>query len=346
MNHLKTALKYLVPLIIAVLLVKFILTSIDPEVMMKKIAQADGRWVALTVFISLIAHLSRAYRWNLLMKPLGFRPALSSTFIAVMVAYFGNIFLPRMGEVLRCVTLTRIEKVPFNSSFGTVVAERAFDFICLLSLVGLSLVLEFERFSLFFNEVVFNKSAKTPAESNLKFYLILGGVVLVSFVLFLIFRNRIFSSALFIKIKTFLKGILEGVFSIRKLENKGAFLFHTFVIWACYFLMTYLAFFALPSTANLGPLAGLVILIVGGLGMSAPASGGIGPFHIMVAGALTLFYGLSKDDGVAYAFVIHTSQFASLFIIGGICAIISIVLAKKRKGDDRTIVSEPLLQSK
>jgi hypothetical protein len=97
----------------------------------------------------------------------------------------------------------------------------------------------------------------------------------------------------------------------------------------------YLIFFSLPATAGLGPLAGLVILIVGGLGMSAPASGGIGPFHLMVAGALQLFYGLTNDDGVAYAFVIHTSQLMTIVIVGLISLIVCFFLAKKFKAESK-----------
>lgn len=327
-SSLKVTLQYLIPLAIAVALVYFILQSVNPETMMEKISEADPTWIIATIFISLAAHLSRAYRWNLLMKPLGYSPKLGNTFIAVMVAYFGNIFLPRMGEVLRCVVLNRIDRVPFNSSFGTVVAERAFDFLTLLFLIGVSLVLEFERFSVFFKNVLLNKPS--GESSNTTLYIFALGL-LISLILFVIYRKRITSHPLYIKIITFIKGLLEGVFSIRKMENKGLFIIHTGIIWVCYYLMTYLIFFSLPATKELGPLAGLVILIVGGLGMSAPASGGIGPFHIMVAGALTLFYGLSKDDGVAYAFVIHTSQFITLFIVGGICALISLWLSKKYK---------------
>ena len=110
---------------------------------------------------------------------------------------------------------------------------------------------------------------------------------------------------------------------------KKEFVLHTFLIWLGYYTTTYMIFFALPFTSHLDAMAGLVILIVGGLGMSAPASGGIGPFHIMVAGALTLFYGLTKDNGIAFAFVLHTSQLIAMFLVGGICAFWSLYLGKK-----------------
>lgn len=327
---LKTFLQVFIPLALAVLLIWYVLSIIDVADMWTKISEADFRWIALTILISISAHLSRAYRWNLLLEPLGYKPKLKNTFLAVMVAYFGNIFIPRGGEVFRCVVLNRIDKVPINSSFGTVVAERALDFFCLLILIGVSLILEFERFSIFFSDIFFKKeTSKSGSLLESPLFLVGMSVILLFSVTVIIFRKRIFLSPLFLKSKNFTKGIWEGVISIRKLEKKGAFLFHTFFIWICYYCMTYLLFFSLPSTSDLGPTAGLVILIIGGLGMSAPASGGIGPFHLMVAGALQLFYGLSREEGVAYAFVIHESQLATIFFVGLACSIIVLIKAKK-----------------
>jgi uncharacterized protein (TIRG00374 family) len=328
-SKLKTFLQIFIPLVLAGLLLWYVLSKVDIATIWTKIAQADIRWIIAAVVISLVSHLSRAYRWNLLMEPLGYKPKLKNTFLAVMVGYFGNIIIPRGGEVFRCVVLNRIDKVPFNSSFGTVVAERAFDFFCLLILIGLSLILEFNKFSILISDAILkDKNNSESILGNPIFLLTLSVFILLSIALF-VFRNRIFTSPLFLKIKNFALGVWEGVISIKKLKRKGAFLFHTFFIWASYYLMTYIVFFSLPATAGLGPIAGLVILIIGGLGMSAPASGGLGPFHLMVGGALQLFYGLTKEDGYAYAFVIHGSQFVTILIVGLISTIIVFMKARK-----------------
>lgn len=329
MANLRTILKFLVPLVLAILLTWYVLSKIDISILVERVSSADIRWVLLAIAISIIAHLSRAARWNILLEPLGYAPSLKNTFAAVMVGYFGNIFLPRGGEVMRCLVLTRIDKVPFNSSFGTVVAERAFDFICLLLLIAVSFLLEFDRFNNFFHDFVFKAQAPHASESiwhNTTFI-----VLFVFLGIGLIFRKRLINSFIFIKMKEFGVGILKGVVSIRDIKKKEAFILHTIIIWGGYFSMTYLMFFALPATSNLGLLAGLVILIVGGLGMSAPVSGGIGPFHIMVAGALQLFYGLNLEDGYVYAFVIHTSQLISVLLLGGASALWVLFARKKTK---------------
>jgi glycosyltransferase 2 family protein len=329
---LKTALKVLIPLIITGLLIWYMSTIIDPAKVIDNLKNADYTWVGITIVISLLAHLSRAYRWNLLMEPIGYKPGLGKTFMAVMIGYFGNIFIPRMGEVLRCMVLNWVDRVPFKTSFGTVVAERAFDLICLLTLIGISLTMEFDRFS-----ILIFKSDKDLTEkvANNYVFIAIMVLVLIGVLLSYFYRRRIMASPLYGKGKDFLSGLWQGIMSIKTMKRKWAFLLHTFIIWTCYYFMTYLIFFSLPATAGLGPMAGLVILIVGGLGMSAPASGGIGPFHLMVAGALQLFYGLTNDDGIAYAFVIHTSQLITIVVVGLISLLICLFIAKKFKADEK-----------
>jgi glycosyltransferase 2 family protein len=338
-SALKTALKIIIPLILTVLIVWYASGLFDFEKVKDKLEHADYSWVAITIAISLLAHLSRAYRWNLLIEPLGYKPPLGKTFLAVMVGYFGNIFIPRMGEVLRCVVLNRIDRVPFNSSLGTVVAERVIDFLCLLILIGISLLLEFERFSLLISKLFTAKEQTARVTGNNNFIIVAGCVTIFLLIVFYFFRKAIFASSFFAGMKKFTLGIWEGVVSVRKMERKWSFLLHTFIIWICYYLMTYLIFFSLPATANLGPLAGLVILIVGGLGMSAPTQGGIGAFHYLVAGALQLFYGLTEEDGIAYALVIHTSQLLTVLVVGLFSLIICFFLARKFKLED--IILEP-----
>jgi glycosyltransferase 2 family protein len=331
---LKTALKIIIPLILAGLIMWYMSTKIDIPQLIKNVQNANYLWVGITIVISLFAHLSRAYRWNLLMEPIGYKPPLGKTFLAVMVGYFGNIFIPRMGEVLRCMVLNWVDRVPFKSSFGTVVTERAFDLLCLLSLIGLSLFIEFDKFSILIKKIfVADEKVTEAAATN---YLFIGVMVLllIAVIVLFILRRKILDSPLYGKVKDFLLGLWQGVISIKNMKRKWAFLLHTFIIWGCYYLMTYLIFFSLPSTSGLGLLAGLVILIVGGLGMSAPSSGGIGIFHEMVARALMLFYGLSYNDGVTYAFVIHGSQLMTILFVGLISVIICFFMAKKFKAKE------------
>lgn len=332
MNTLKNILKISIPLLLAAVLLWYVLQKVDVQELFLRLAQANYYWVAVAILISIFSHYLRAARWQVMIIPLGYKPSVWHLFMAVMTGYFANIFLPRAGEFLRCVSINRTDKVPVNAAFGTVIAERAIDFISLLLLLGLSLVLEFSRFSAFFKQYVFSKKEVSTLNTSTNSYGILFLIVFIIAILsFFFFWSKILRSQFFIKVLAFAKGILEGIISIKDLKNRNLFIFQTVLIWVCYYTMTYLMFYALPATSGLSMVAGLVILIVGGLGMSAPVSGGIGPFHLMVAGALELFYGLSQKDGIAYAFVIHTSQMIMVIFIGGLLTVWSMLMFKSSK---------------
>lgn len=325
-----TFFKYALPLVVAFLLLKFyVFQQISLEDMVKEFRQANYNWVILSGIMLLLAHVSRAHRWNLLLQPLGYRPGLFQTFLAVMVGYFANLILPRMGEVTRCGILQRMERVPLNTSFGTVVAERIFDVIMLLLLLCLNFILEFKRLSNFFIEFF---SSKFSGLGNLSqnVYIIFTSIIILALA-FLValykYRSRFTRMAFFIKIRTFVKGMMEGLLSVRKIERKWDFGLQTILIWIFYFGASYSLTFALPDTPRLSILAGLTILMMGGLGMAAPVQGGTGPFHILVSSAL-LLYGWSQEDGLVLATFIWASQTLLTLAVGGICFVISIFMAK------------------
>jgi uncharacterized membrane protein YbhN (UPF0104 family) len=62
--------------------------------------------------------------------------------------------------------------------------------------------------------------------------------------------------------------------------------------------------------------------------MSVPVQGGIGVFHIMVSNTL-LLYGVSKEAGMAFALINHTSQTLMVVVLGGISFMLS--LTKKTR---------------
>ena len=76
-------------------------------------------------FILVTSHISRAIRWKILMKPMGYSPSLINTFFAVMIGYLANLAVPRLGEVLKCTILGKYEKVPADKLVGTILIRRS-----------------------------------------------------------------------------------------------------------------------------------------------------------------------------------------------------------------------------
>ncbi len=63
--------------------------------------------------------------------------------------------------------------------------------------------------------------------------------------------------------------------------------------------------------------------------MAAPVQGGIGIFHLMVQSTL-LLYGLSKESGMAYALIVHTSQTLLVVVAGGISFLMSMLKSRQQ----------------
>ncbi|RSK47959.1 lysylphosphatidylglycerol synthase transmembrane domain-containing protein [Hymenobacter rigui] len=331
MKHLLTILKYVLLLAVSVLLMWYALQGQDLSRIGQYVREANYSWLVLTMVLSALGYFSRAYRWKMQIDPTGHKPAYWDVYHAMMVGYLANLVLPRMGEVIRCSVLRRTSGVPVQVALGTVVTERVIDVLVLLGLLGSTLLLDFNTFWSFVTDKMLAGRYDALARNRTPLLAALGIALILLLVLaYAMFRNleRLRQNALFNKAVAFVKGVLAGAFSILKLENKGAFLLHTFFTWAVYYLMDYLAFFAFPATYDLGMRAALAVLTFGAFGMAAPVAGGIGPFHVMVQGIL-LAYGISKEAGIAYALVVHGSQTLLVVLMGGISFVASMMKSGK-----------------
>jgi glycosyltransferase 2 family protein len=83
----------------------------------------------------------RAWRWRGILRPVRdvpFRPR----FAAVTIGFMGNNLLPaRIGEFLRAYSLSRMEPVPVVASFASLVVERLFDGLLVITLLFVSMSL-------------------------------------------------------------------------------------------------------------------------------------------------------------------------------------------------------------
>jgi uncharacterized protein (TIRG00374 family) len=252
-----------------------------------------------------------------MIEPLGRRPRTLNTFLAVMVGYLMNLVVPRMGEISRCGVLARYEKMSFTKLVGTVVTERIIDVVMMLVLTLIVIGTQFGKLIQFLDN---NPAVKEKLES-----ITFSPVVILSLmalaVLFYFFRQKIKHSGLFHKFQEILQKFGEGLRTIKNMKNKWAFIFHTVFIWLMYYLMLYVVFFAFGFTSHLSAIAALTTFVLGSFGMVAPVQGGIGAWHFMVIQALVV-YGVSKADGVVFAFLAHSSMTAMLIIMGLIAVLI------------------------
>lgn len=263
---------------------------------------------------------------------MGYKPKLHNTFIAVIIGYFANLGLPRMGEVFRCSILNRYEKVPLDKSFGTVVTERIIDVISLFICLGIVFLFEFERVRNIFYEFiispVLNKVISITGQSA-NTSIIAGGILISLLLIFFFIWQSLRKTAFFGRILRVLQGFNEGLQSIRKVKNLPLLIFHTTIMWIWYWMMGYLCFRAFDFTASLSPLTGFVVMVFGGFGFAAPVQGGFGVYHFIVSQTLAQ-YGVELSNGLSYALLNHSVQTISVITFGLIALIILPVINKSK----------------
>ena len=334
MKKLIPAIKFIVFLSIAVGLMYLALKGTDIRDLVNKFKGAHYGYVFLSLIPAMLAFMSRAWRWKIMLHPLGYKPKFKNTFYALMVGYLANLALPRLGEVSRSVALNRAEKIPLDRILGTVIAERAVDVVSLLICIILALILEFETiYSFIMNALIQPLMAKiSRAFDSGLIYMIIAVLILAVVALVILIRKRESETSLMNKINLFLKGIWVGLTSIMKMKNHNAFILHSVFIWVMYWLSPYICFFALDATSFLDMKAAIYVLVIGGIGMSAPVQGGIGAFHLLVISGLSLFK-IQEADAKTYAIIIHESQMLVVILVGSI-SLLMLSLKQKQKTTD------------
>ena len=316
-----------IPLIIAILLLWFAFSNVEVDEFIEKSRETNYWWVIASILLSIVGYAARAYRWNLLLKPLGYPVSTYRTTLSVLVGYLANLAFPRLGEVTRCAVLRRTDNVPMTTSIGTVITERLLDAITLLTLIGFSFVLEYETITSFLRNIF--------QQYDIDFNKIIIGIVglaVVGIIVFVIFISS--NSKLAVRLKSWLIELYGGIKSIRKVNKIGAFIISTILLWLIYYLMAYIIVFALEETAFLSPSAGFLLLVTGGIALTLPVQGGIGAYHTMIT-ALLMLYGIDKTTGLFMATLLHTSQIFAIAVFGGIALLLSFLVKRESVSDEQ-----------
>jgi len=327
------AIKYLFFLSIGVLLLYYAFKGVPIKNLWNGLKHANYAWVAVTVLLGIVAYIARAYRWNLLIETLGYKPPLLHTTSAVLVGYLANIAFPRLGEVSRCAMLRKSDGIPFEGLVGTVIVERAFDIFTLLLLLVVVTIAKINIFGAFFNDhllIPIGNKIDSGISNTPILWMIVAVVIFASFLLLYLLKNKIVATTPFLKMKKIVKGVIQGLKSGYQMKRRKEFFLATIVLWTCYWLMSWLIVFAIPATASLGPMDGLFLLVAGSIGMTAPVQGGFGTFHFIMTMALAL-YGIPREDGLIIATLSHESQTIFAILLGTIGFYIIMFFSKKVK---------------
>ena len=330
-KSVKNIIQYAIILGIGGVFLFYVFNGIDWSDQLQRIKSANPYWLTLGMSISLLSHWFRAYRATMLYDALNYKISTKNSFYAVLIGYLGNYIIPRAGEVSRCVALSKTDEIPMEKSLASVVTERVVDMVILLIILIIIVILQFDLI-LQFLEPYDNLFAQFVGTSSIKFIVL--GVFIAVLALIYIMRKRISGFPLVQRIIVLLKGFAEGLLSIKHVKNPALFILLSIFIWVGYIFMMYFCLFALEATASLSFVDCLTVFAIGTIGVVLPApAAGAGTYHTFVMQSLLLF-GVQKEDGIAYATLVHGTQMVFLIAFGLIASFI-VFLQKKNIGNEQ-----------
>jgi uncharacterized protein (TIRG00374 family) len=310
----------LIPLFIGIGIIYYQFTTLTSEEIDKiKISfeKANYYYILLSLVIALAGYWSRAYRWKFALNHLGYQTKFSTNLLTVCVSYLVNLTVPRSGEITRAALLKKYENVPFDKAFGTIVAERIVDLLIFFLFVFIGFVSQFDQIYAFL-------LSQNVSLQSLIIMAIVGIVLFIVFILIWIYAEW----SIILKLKQKMSGLIEGITTVYKMKDKWKYIFHSFFIWFSYLTMFYVAIFALPETTYISFDVVVMGFIFGSLAVGF-SNGGLGAYPFSIALIFSL-YGITKDVGTAFGWLVWTSQTILAIFLGLLSYILLPILNRNK----------------
>ncbi len=327
----KSILQFVVLLGVGILLVWLSFKSVwtEKDKIFNSFKNANYFWISISILIALFSHVLRAFRWKYLLQPLGYTVKPLNALCAVLISYFANYGLPRMGEITRCTLVTKYDKVPFEVALGTVITERIIDFVLLIIVFVLTLFAQFSQLKKLATQYIFGPLILklNNATSNPLILVSIAASIMLFFLVLWLARKKM-AGLLKGKIGNIIRGFIKGLSSVKDIEKKIQFVFLSLCIWAAYFYSLYAALFAFEGTRGLGQSECLALLLFGTFGVIF-TPGGLGVYPAIITGLLIYTYNIDEITAFAFPWMCWTSQFI-LIVVLGLISLIALPLINKK----------------
>ncbi len=275
-------------------------------------------WVAIGILLGALSHISRSYRWKFLINPLGYKLGFINSVLAVFSAYLINYTIPRAGDLARATMISKYEKIPLEKTLGTIVAERAVDVICIIVIICIGLIIEFQKIS----EELINLTQNTEISTIL--------IYVVAIFLLLFISNRVLKKSKYYKsLSNFFFGIIEGLTVIFKMKNRNLFIFHSIFIWLMYILMFWATSKAFVDLQEVTFFQLMISFTLAALSIMF-SNGGIGIYPLAVEESLG-WYGIQSTTGLAFGWVSWLSQTMMVVFFGGLSLFVLPFINRNKK---------------
>ncbi len=284
--------------------------GIDLSRLLDDMKSVSLMWIAIYVFLNILAHYVRAVRWKVILNTIKPETSSINLFNSLMIGYGMNNFIPRLGEISRAVSLGYLEQISRTAVLGTIVVERILDIILFGAAVLISLII--------YNG---NIAVTFPWINSL---LITGSLFIGSFIAVIFFLARyketyikkIFPGKLGIRITELFVKLITGLSSLRGTKNYIYTAITSVAIMGLYALTSYAGFYAMDLTIDGNNFyMAWVVMSIGAIGVMIPTPGGIGSYHTITKSILVLLYGIDPVKALAYATLTHAISFIIQIIL-------------------------------
>ena len=331
-------LKYVLSFGLAALLVWLVARKIEWGDFLTALKNTRWEWMIGYVAAAVGALVFRAQRWKQLLKPLEPNIRYGRCWDANNIGNLGSLVVPGSCEPIRAGIITS-KNVPFQTVFGTMIMERAWDFIFIFLTFVLALVLRWNTFGGFVEENILG-----PVLGGGTLWWILGGLVaLAAIAVWAVYHFRGKVPA-FDKIAVVIDGMLRGVGSFGRMKKKLPFILHTVMVWTCYMLMSFFCLKAIPELSGLDMADALFLSALGNVASVIPTPGGIGAYHYLLMICISSLYGQADETGLLFAMLNHEGH-AVIILALGIWSYVMRILILKNK-DMREIREERAAERK
>jgi uncharacterized protein (TIRG00374 family) len=274
----------------------------------ESLKQADYVWLIPAMILTLASLILRAFRWHCLLSPAA-TTRFTDLFSAINICFMANNFLPaRSGEFIRAALIGTKYRVSISTVLATVVLERIFDAMCVMSL---------------FIILLFSFRLEERWKKAGLLLVVLYGVLLLCLILGRIYSQGVhrivhralsrFSSRVAHKICGVIDSFLQGLNVLRDAKQVLLIVLHSVFVWSSIVLTYYFLCRAFDVRLALQGYLFLVCVLV--LAVMAPIPGYVGPFHALFKEALTMF-NYPPSLALACAIVAHGSQYIFINLLG------------------------------
>lgn len=313
-------LKFILPLGISVALVVWLFHRVDIDSIEETIRHGcDYRWIVLMMAITTLSHIIRGIRWGIQLRAVGIpRMSVTAESVSIFGAYALNLIFSGLGEAWRCIYVTRREHASFLRVVGTDLGDRSSDAVMVVLITLVALIVAQPALVSFADHYAVGRDIRDVLVDPWTWCIVAAVIGCLWTVLHFCRHYRVIEN-----VDNGIDRMWDGFKVLFTMRGRGMYLVLTVGIWTCYFLETYVCFYAFPFTRELihqpgmayGLVTGLVAFVFGSFSMAASSNGGLWPGNLAVMFALSLF-GIGQSDAAAFTIVMWTFQAAMLVMLG------------------------------